>query len=311
MALLHRPLALRAERAGGGRHVDVVLARILRERGQHPDDRVHVVVHLDDFPDHILVAAELALPVGVAEHHDRFHSEVIVCVNERAAEGGRDAQHLEEIGGDDAGVDAVGIALVEHHERHRVVLDEIADGRQALAVGDQLRDRHAGVRHVRPRGGLLDQDQLIASSERQRLQQDAVDDREHRRVGADAKRQNQHRGDGVARRAPQRPPPERDVLSDRFEKPAHDLASDATVGLAAAYCRRSTRLIGSTVVCLQQWPTSRVSTAALAVDSRLWKAGTEARFPRPLRRRREVGNGRDDSGAGREAALHQPIAARS
>ena len=37
---------------------------------------------------------------------------------------------------------------------------------------------------------------------------------------------------------------------------------------------------------------------------------TEARFPRPLRRRREVGNARDDRGA-TSRELHRPIAARS
>ena len=47
-----------AERAGGGRHVHVVLRRILRHRRQHADHRVDPVVHLEGLPHDRRIAAQ-------------------------------------------------------------------------------------------------------------------------------------------------------------------------------------------------------------------------------------------------------------
>ena len=130
--LVHPALALRPERACRRRHVDVVLMRDTADRRQHADNRVHPVVHLHDLSDDVRVAGELLLPVRVAQHQHRLGAQVIVRVDERPAVQRLHAQHIEEVGGDDAGVDAIGLALVEERERHRVVLDQVANGLQAL-----------------------------------------------------------------------------------------------------------------------------------------------------------------------------------
>ena len=103
------------------------------------------------------------------------------AATKRAAVDRPDAEHVEEVGGDDAGVDAVGLAVVEQRERHAVVLDEVAQRGEARAVGAELGDGDAGVGELRRRRRLAHQHELPAVAERQRRQQHAVDDGEDRR----------------------------------------------------------------------------------------------------------------------------------
>ena len=62
--LADAPLRRGAERARRGRHVDVVLLRIVRHVGQHADYGVRPIVHLEHLADDVAVAAELPLPVA-------------------------------------------------------------------------------------------------------------------------------------------------------------------------------------------------------------------------------------------------------
>ena len=73
----------RPERTGGGRHVDVDVERVLRDRRQDPDHLVRPVVHLEDAADDRRVAAEAPLPVLVAEDQDRRCAGLVVRLLER------------------------------------------------------------------------------------------------------------------------------------------------------------------------------------------------------------------------------------
>ena len=127
----------RAERAGGGRHVDVDVDRILRHRRQDPDHLVWPVVHLKDAANDRRIAAEAALPVGVTQHQHRRRAWTFVRVLKRAAEGGLHAKHVEEVRGDDAGRHAFGLGAAEQDEPHAV---ELGDARPCSASAcDSLR----------------------------------------------------------------------------------------------------------------------------------------------------------------------------
>ena len=91
------PLGGSAERAGQHRHVDVVLLRVVRHVGQHADDAVGPIVHLEHLADDVRIAAEAGAPVGVAEDQHRLGAGQIVGGDERAADDRLDAQQVEEV----------------------------------------------------------------------------------------------------------------------------------------------------------------------------------------------------------------------
>ena len=215
MALPWVRLGARPERAGGRGHVDVARDRVLRKRRQHADHRVRPVVHPQHAADHAGVAAELRLPVLVAQDEDGLRADVVIARAEGAAQERPHAEHVEEVGRYHCGLDPVRFVLVQQHERHRVVLDQVADRRQARAIVIQLLDRDAGVGHVRCGRRLLDEHQLVALREGQRREQDAANHGEHRGVRADAEREHADRRGRVAGRAAKRPTAEADVLPER------------------------------------------------------------------------------------------------
>ena len=59
------------------------------------DDRRGASAHRERLADHVGPAAEASLPVGVADHRVR-RARAVVVVGEDAADGGADAEHLEE-----------------------------------------------------------------------------------------------------------------------------------------------------------------------------------------------------------------------
>ena len=124
---------IRAERAGRRRHVHVDFVRIVRHRGQDTDDGVRPVVHLENLTDNRRVSAELALPIGVAEHQHRIRTFVIIRVDKGAAHDRLDAERIEEVRRDDAGGDAIGFAATQQIEVHLMELDDAGKARELLS----------------------------------------------------------------------------------------------------------------------------------------------------------------------------------
>ena len=198
------PLGGGAERTGRRRHVDVAVGRVLRNRRQHADDGVRPVVHLEGLADDVGVAAKPRAPVFVAQHQHRRGSRIVVAVDERAAELRAHAEHVEEVGRDHAGVHAVGLPAVQQVERHLVELHQPAEAGELLTVVVELGDRDADGVLTGKRRRFLEQHQSIALHVRQRLEQHAVDDAEHRGVGPDAQAKHQDGDQREPRLAPER-----------------------------------------------------------------------------------------------------------
>ena len=201
--LLHPGLGGGAERAGRRRHVDVVLARVLRHRRQHSDHGVRPVVHLEHLPDDARVAAEALLPVREAEDEHRLRAEIVVAVPERAAVQRLHAEHVEEVRRHHPGEHAVRLAAVEQGERHPVVLHEAVERGELRPVVADLLDREGDVGRAGPRRLLPGEDQLVTVGVRQGPQEHAVDEAEDRRVRPDAEPEGRHHHQGVARRSAQ------------------------------------------------------------------------------------------------------------
>ena len=191
--LIDPALGRGAKRARRRRHVDVVLLRVVRHVRQHADDGVRPVVHLEHLPDDVPVAAELALPVRVADDQHRRRARLVVVGHERAAEDRLDAEDAEEVRRDHAGVDAIGLAALQQVEIHLVEFDQRLELGRLVAVGEVFLDRHAGVGAADERRRLADQHQPIAVGVGQRLQEHAVDDAEDRGVRADPEPERQDR----------------------------------------------------------------------------------------------------------------------
>ena len=124
----------RAERTSRRRHIDVHFIRIVRHRRENPDDRVRTVIHLEHLADDVGIAAELGPPISMAQDQHRLRPLVIVCANERAADQRLDAEHVEEVGRDDARRDPIGFAATEQVEAHLVELDQAVETGQLRAV---------------------------------------------------------------------------------------------------------------------------------------------------------------------------------
>jgi hypothetical protein len=69
----------------------------VRHRWQDAHDGVRPVVHFEHLTNDRGVSAELALPIGVAEHQHCVGALVIVGLDEGAAHDRLDAERIEEV----------------------------------------------------------------------------------------------------------------------------------------------------------------------------------------------------------------------
>ena len=212
-------LAARTERAGRGRHVDVVVTRVLRNRWKDADHGVRPVVHFEDGAHDVRVAAEALLPVRVAEQQHRFGPQVVVGVHERATEERLHPKHIEEVGGHDAGEYAVRFTPVEQGERHPVVLDKSVQTVELIPIVDDLLDREWNVLRASAKRLLSSQHQFLSILVRERLQEHPVDHAENRGVGANAQRQRHHDEQAVAGMVPEAACPIANVSDDGVDQP--------------------------------------------------------------------------------------------
>src|SRR6185437_3506506 len=102
----------------------------------------------------------------------------------------------------------------EHTRENLVISRELLEFRTgnqvAVAIGESLLEAL--------RVGVGEKDQLLRILDRQIFQQHSIDDRENRRVGADAKRQREHCNRGEHGRFAQDAQAVADVLSGNFEE---------------------------------------------------------------------------------------------
>ena len=121
---------------------------------------------------------------------------------EHAAERRLDAKHREVVAGDQLGVDPLGLVVDAHRRGHEAAAEHL---RQRLGLLLQIlveRVRVHARAHVAAhvRALLVEHHQLVGGVNGQLAQQELVDQREDRGVGADAERQGED-GDGGKQRA--------------------------------------------------------------------------------------------------------------
>ena len=180
------------------------------------DDREVDAVEPQRPSDHVAPAAELALPHRVADDDDRTASRcLIVGSGERPAEDGRDAERGEEVAADqdadrDAGLLAGPLREPEQRvlrggqplERLRPLLDFVDFRVGETADGIALRDRRQAH-------------DSICRRNRQRTQQESVDEAEDRGGGATAEPRRHKHGERKAFVAPDEPQGVANLANDR------------------------------------------------------------------------------------------------
>jgi hypothetical protein len=172
------------------------------------DDRERIVADDDLLADHVGIAGEARLPVAVADHGHRMRAaRHVILRRQHAAERGLHAEHVEERSRHQlarralrAALNAHGhgpVAAAEHTREHVVVIAEVDVVR--------IRERILIALPVAMKRSLaLEQHQLLRILHGQQAQQGLIDQREDRRVGAEAQRDREHRDDGEDRRLAQR-----------------------------------------------------------------------------------------------------------
>ena len=178
---------------------------------------------------------------------------LFVVVTEISSEERLHAEHVEEAGGDDAGLDALRFGTAEQDEPHVVELDHAGERARLPAVVVHLFRREAeAVGAVVLAAGLVarpllpQDDQLVAALVGQRLEEHAVDDAEDRGVGADAERHRQDDDEREAWRLEERACPVAHVLHERLGGAHEPRVADVifhTADVAERGDRRAARLI--------------------------------------------------------------------
>ncbi len=190
----------RRREAGGQRRPELGAARVVEARRHHPDHRLALAVESDGASDDRRVTAEAIDPGVVAEHEDIGATRHVVMGLQRAPEHRPDPERVEERTGDAGIRQARRVAVAFEHGRPRRGADR-GHRRDGVAGGAERCDVAVGEldQAVRDLGGHAPTDhQAIGVANRLRCQQHGVDGAEHRRGRADAQRQRDDRGQGVA-----------------------------------------------------------------------------------------------------------------
>ena len=169
-------------------------------RRHDAENRVRHPVDFHQAADDAGIAAECGAPIGGAQYNHRLLAgHAIVLRRERASERRSHAEHLEIVARDEQAPGSSGVVVdLEVHRREA----QRSNARQhAVAIADVavIRIRAGG----KP-GRARDRHQALRPLDRERREEERIDDAEDRGVGADAERQRQDRDGGEAWRPQQR-----------------------------------------------------------------------------------------------------------
>ena len=146
-------------------------------RRRDADDRVHVVVDANAFAEDVRIGAEAPLPQRVADHGDLRDAGNGVSVVEHAPVLGADAEHREIVRVDERRLDALGLVGLGEVGAHRPHAGDVVEHAGAPQV-EELRNRQSGVARALARELRGHPHELLGMRERQRREDDGVDDRE-------------------------------------------------------------------------------------------------------------------------------------
>ena len=184
-------------------HPDARVLGIVEGSRHDAEDRVRHAVDLDPAADDRRVACQLALPDALADDDQRLCGAAVGRGRERPAHERRHREDVEVVGRDARGRHA--LRLASRHRDRRRIAPVTGHRRQRLALPIDVEEVGRREAAVRIRAAAARQpDDRPAVGVGQRPQQNAVDDAEDGRVGADAEREGQDRDDRKCRRAEQR-----------------------------------------------------------------------------------------------------------
>jgi hypothetical protein len=151
---------------------------------------------VEDPADDVRVGAEPGLPERMADHH----GAVLISVREGAAEHGLTSEHLERAGCHHADDDLLrpGAARQRGRNEEAVCRVQPGEGRSGPEI-DEITRRDGVAIAMLHRVGAPQHHQPVWIAVGERFQEHCVDDREDRRVGANAERQGGNRQQGEDR----------------------------------------------------------------------------------------------------------------
>ena len=164
------------------------------ERGrENADDRVAATVERDGAADDGGIAAEMRLPELVAEQNDGSGSGLFFRWKKIAAENRVDANECEKIRRDSVAADIFGLGDTGKIEADVVDDGHGGEGTALLAPIEKIGIGNGNVADLFV--GFAHEDELRGVFERQRAEEDGVDDAEDGGIGADAESESED-GDG-------------------------------------------------------------------------------------------------------------------
>ena len=182
---------------------------------RHADDRHRIVVHADLLADNTGIAGESADPVAVAQH-DRWMSAIhliVILRVEHAPDCRLHAKHGKVVARHHFRLDALGLVVDAERRGHQTPAQHF---RQRFGLLLKVLVQRIGVHpraHVAAHvaGFLMQHHQLIGSSDRELPQEDLVDQRKNRGVGADSERNRGNRHNRKQRTSTEAPDRKLDI----------------------------------------------------------------------------------------------------
>ena len=189
----------------------------MKSARQHADHGTPRGVELNAAADDVRIGAEARLPEVVTDHHDRRRTlpQIVGC--DQAPHRRLHAQRLEQFRRGAEPGDAHRLVPFEQRALHPAIRRQRLHRLLALLEIDEIADADEFLGDAGGHIAMLQDDELVGATDRQRAQQHRFDDREQRGVGANSERQRQHRGGGESRLHPKQPQRAAHILDEHSE----------------------------------------------------------------------------------------------
>ena len=188
-------------------------------RGQHADDLVGLAAQPDVLADRVIAAAEQPLPGAMGEDDDLLLSEFALLLGEELAAIRLRAEHPEERRRDEHRLDAFGLCQPAAADRDAGLAEQrrLLE-RRHVALAVEVVGHAVGAAGLDARAGVFieEADQPVGLGKRQRLEQDAVDDRENCDVGRQTQGQGRNGREREAAILPEQPSGKAQILQQSF-----------------------------------------------------------------------------------------------
>ena len=216
----------------------------IERRRQHPYHRSCVIVQSNCLTDNAWIGAKASLPEAVGQHHRSGSVPLALVGAEIAAKRWLDAEQLKEIPRDGHRAQSLRVsgsseAAVAHAIESEIAGD-IGERCVSTAIIQQPADLHGLAGEVALIFRLVrDPDQTLRIAERQRANQQCIQDAEYGGTCADAECDNQQRERGKSRVAPQGAHGVAEILTS-VAHPARDPCAAGVFGLQGDVAEFST-----------------------------------------------------------------------